>query len=337
MPETVDEPADRRLPPTQSTTSAHLTPAQLAELAEDLLPAAEAAEARAHLSACTSCQASQTALSAVSPLLASAAQVSIPFDIARRIGDALARAADERLAEQSAEPSADASSATQAAGANVTALGRARDRRSPATRLRRAGAALVGVAAVLGGGFLFTQGLPSMSGGDEPSSTVADAGRGEAAESAPAAGTGEDGDLTALSDASGTAYTGATLVEDVGDLITARTATPPAVLSSSPRYSAPVDGTQEGGFRAATDCVAAVSDEADNSAAPLFVDVGTYEGDAAVIVVLPAARAAGGGADSSVADIWVVDADCLVADEDSRLNVLQRVPRAAVPGLAPAE
>lgn len=308
-------------------TPVHLTPDRLADLAEDLLSASDTVAAEAHLATCASCQATQAALAAVSLLLASAGQVRMPFEAVRRVEDALVVAADER-SEQSAGTGVAAGAAVPVGG-TVTALGTAHGRRAAAPRLRRAAAALVGVAAVLGGGFLFTQGFPSMSGSDDaPSSTLAEGSRGDAAAEGGLADAGGNDDSLPAAATGGTEYTAATLVDEVGDLVAAQAHSPAAGLGTTPRVSAPSGNTGESGAGATVGCVAAVAAEAGSTAAPLAVDVGTYNGDPAVVVVLELPRAA-----ADEADIWVVSADCLAADEVTPLEVLQRASLAIVPGL----
>jgi hypothetical protein len=59
-------------------------------------------------------------------------------------------------------------------------------------------------------------------------------------------------------------------------------------------------------------CVAATQRRADTAADPLAVDVGTYDGVPAVVVVLPEVTGRSRSADE--VDVWVLGATCLEAE-----------------------
>ncbi|MDQ3114856.1 MAG: hypothetical protein M3Q84_12365, partial [Actinomycetota bacterium] len=59
-------------------------------------------------------------------------------------------------------------------------------------------------------------------------------------------------------------------------------------------------------------CVAATQRRADTAADPLAVDVGTYDGVPAVVVVLPEVTGPAGSADE--VDVWVLGVTCLEAE-----------------------
>lgn len=315
--------------------SAHLSPDQLADLSEGLLEAPEVAAMQAHLESCAACRATHDALAAVPHLLASAGAAPIPDDVATRVGAALALAAQQRSAASAAEPRRTAGMApVEPAAATVSSLSAARDRRSSAVRLRQAGAALVGVAAVLGGGFLFTQGIPGMSGEDSPSTLAEDAQAsrdGGPADDTAEGTTGVEG-FGAPPAASGANYSADTLVADVTRLLEQGVLTAPNTDPSlrSPTTDTPPETPADpvADSLAAAGCVAAVAAESGTRQLPLAVDVATYEGEPAVIVVLPLPRTS-----AAEAEIWVVGGDCLVGEGRSGLDVLSRVTLTDVPGL----
>jgi hypothetical protein len=173
--------------------------------------------------------------------------------------------------------------------------------------------------------------LSALGGGNgdagSAGSTAADAGGGSAEKE------------TALGQfpltVSGRAWTGSTLTEAVPDLLAARLSPPvdaqslreSAAGSDSSRTDAPEDegaGDTTGtpapaaaptGARrlaagpALAECVAAL---ADGPVTPLAVDLATWEGDPAAVILLPTPD------DADTLDVWVVDPDCATADAKVR-------------------
>lgn len=286
----------------------HLSTERLADLAADGLDAAEATAARAHLRGCADCSASFAFLVELPDLLAASPGPPMPAEVTARVMAAIER-------EQSARDGA-------ADEARSTAAARSRPawdslRRGLGARL---GAGLLGAAAVLGGGYLVVTNVLD-SGGDEPTTATA----GSEAERLDA-GAGVDDRAPALT-AADPAYAEATLDEDVRQLL-ARSAPSEAGAEDKPTTMIGPDGELGELAAQATVCVAATQRRADTAADPLAVDVGTYDGAPAVVVVLPDGTSRNGSADQ--VDVWVLGTGCLAADlsqlsdETADLDVLAR-------------
>lgn len=257
----------------------HLSPDTLADLAEGLLDARETLAARGHLVGCAQCSARQTRLGEVSRLLADSGDVGpLPPDVAGRLDDALA---------------------AEAAGTSTS--DRQPDRSPFGMRVLQAAAAAVLLLAGVGIGVSALQG-----GGDSESaeqSTAADAGGGAAARQSAFTVT-----------ASGRNWSPDTVVEAVPELVSGAfpaAESPPAAEGGSedsgaarPQLLSGDLGRLAGGPPLA-DCVTAL---ADGPAAPLAVDLATWQGNPAAVIVLPTPD------DPATVDTWIVGPGCSQAD-----------------------
>lgn len=321
----------------------HLTLDELADLGADLLAPDRAAWARHHLAGCAACRATEQGLTELPAVLTAAGDLTMPTEVADRISAALATAGRERAAAPQVLTTAGPVSGSTAARTDdassspVGDLAAARARRTASSRWGRAGAALVGVAAVLGGGFLFVQ--TDLGGGADGASDTAgvmadrDLGATSPGEEsgtggAPAEEPGlVDAPLTATA-LPGLSYSEATLGADATRLLeTEQTA------ALNPREGPATGGdstdtTDSPTVTAAASaaCVDAVAERARGTTETLAVDVGTYEGRTAVVVVR-ALRSS----EAAAAEVWVVDAGCLTAPEGATVEVLQRADLVAVP------
>jgi hypothetical protein len=297
----------------------HLDDDTLADLHEDLLAPAAARSAGDHLAGCAVCADRADRLARLPGLLADAGATGpVPVEVATGIDAAL---------------SAEAVSAGAPGTRTVTPLVPER-RRSPAgMRVLQAAAVLVLVLAGVG---LALSALGGGGGGD--ASTAGDAGADAAGGSSERSGALGQFPLTV----SGRAWTGTSLTEAVPDLLAARLAPPvdaqslreSAAGSDTSRTDAPDDeGTDDGaddgdeetgtpapaaapaGARrlasgpALAECVAAL---ADGPVTPLAVDLATWEGDPAAVILLPTPD------DPATLDLWVVAPDCSAADAKVR-------------------
>jgi len=308
--------------PATPPADGHLTVDEVADLSAGLLPTEAEHAGQAHLYRCPQCRAVHSELGELTRLLASAVHISLPPDVADRVDAALARAAAERTA---------ASISPETATAPIDSLAVARERRRGVSR-GRVGAALIGIAAALGAGLVFTQAIGPMGGDDAETA-------GTTAADSPESAAGAD---TADSDASfgvgrataGTTYTAASLLADVTSLVEAQAAAP---LAGSPSAPAPGDNLdrdaaaeEASGDVDTTGCRASVAAEAGIDTEPLAVDVGTYDGQPAVVVVL--ALPLGGDSAGAEGDVWVVSAGCLESTAVTELDILAHVALPDVPG-----
>lgn len=262
----------------RSVNGGHLSPDTLADLAEGLLDAREALAARGHLVGCAQCSARQNRLAEVSRVLADHSDAgALPPEVAARLDDALA---------------AEATSTGTPGRASV---------RSPfGMRVLQAAAAVVLLLAGVGVGVSALQG-----GGSENSeqTTAGDAGGGAAAERASA--------FTVT--ASGRNWSADTVVEAVPQLVAgsfpAAESAPAAEGGSEDSGAAPRLLSEDLGRLAGgpplADCVTAL---ADGPATPLAVDLASWQGNPAAVIVLPTPD------DPTTVDTWVVDPACSQAD-----------------------
>jgi len=280
--------------------SEHLTAEVLADLDLGLLDDASAAHAEQHLTHCTPCAELHADFTELANALLHLPPEPMPDDVWRSLSATL-----------EAEPvTAPAGSAT------VVPLDAGRKRRwtRPGIGLvaGAAGVALVGAIVV-----------PSLSGSSDDASTVADGGRSASAESE-----GATVPMAAYAaTTSGTKYQEEALDTQVTQLVASRstldvdepsgadlaTGSP----SSSPTSStAPTDQQTPGGK---TSVAAMATDPAAAQAClegylkvpgvqPLAIDIGTWQGEPAAVIVLPAA-------DPSSAEVWVIDPDCTGPDD----------------------
>lgn len=326
----------------------HLSPDEVADLAEGLLAPERAAAAARHLAGCEECRDVRDALAGVSAMLGALPEAPAPAGVADRLDTALREAApapgehadDDATADGAPAPAGTA----EAAQADVVPLA-ARSRRRPHRRdLGRLGAAAAGLAVVFGAVTVLGDGD---TGGRPEGAGLASDSSGERATA---------GDVTVT--ASGRAYTGPGLAGAVGDLLGGAdggsVARPEAV---APRVQEDTEPDLRAGTPAPTGRDGAgsaePSAEADTFAAPgaesaapsptsrladpaalrsclaglgragarpLAVDQGTFRGRPGVVVVLPAERRP-----ARALDVALVLPSC--RDEAPGVRYRTRVPR----------
>lgn len=270
--------------------SEHLDAETLADLQEGLLdpPAARAAEE--HLLACAACAADNRMLAGLPDRLAAAGDAGpLPEDVALRIDAALAAEPPVRVA----------------GAATVTPL--APPRSAPAgMRVVQAAAVLVVLLAGVGialGAFL---------GGNDDSATTAGAAEDSAAQELP-----DDGSFPVT--ASGRSWTSGSVVAAVPKLLAGTLGPEVAAASSagpdadtgtggsSPEASGDarslsrVDDDRLAGGPALAECVGVLNDD---PVTPLAVDLATWAGDPATVIVLPTPD------DPTTVDVYVVEPSC---------------------------
>ena len=281
----------------------HVDTDTLADLDEGLLAGDTARVVQDHLRDCARCAADRAALAGVPTLLAAAADVGpVPDDVARRLADAV-RAEAVRGA-----------TATAPAGATVIPL----QRRSPiGMRVLQAAAALVLVVAGLGIAVDAFQG-----GGDDELATSA----GGAADSAT------DSEMEARRDVGGFPVTSSgrdwapeTVRSAVPQILAGSLQPAPTAAagqdsgaggeSSARSLAAEATGRLAGGPELA-ECVTALND---GPVTPLGVDLATWQGAPAVVIVLPTPD------DPATVDEWVVGPQC--SQQDAQVLYFARVAR----------
>ncbi len=255
----------------------HLEPDTLADLQEGLLDADGEAAARRHLESCAACRADLATLTDLPARLAAVADAGpVPDHVARRLDDALAALA--------ASPAVGDEPVAAAAATTVTPLRRPDGPRG--MRLLQAAAAVV---LVLGLGGIAVSALPRGGDGDA-ATTGADSG----AESAGGAVGGAAGGPAPIT-ASGRDWTPASLAAGSGGLVTGDLGPPVAEYrgeagartAPSPGAARDTAGLPAGRLAdpvALRICVTRLSDAATE---PLAVDLATFEGRPAAVVVLP--------------------------------------------------
>jgi hypothetical protein len=297
-----EEPGNARGP--------HVTPDVLADLQAGLLHDRAERAAREHLVACPGCQADLEVLAAIPGRLAAAGSVEpIPADVASRLDAALAAAASAPP-DMAATPTIVPSLAT-------TATHR-RDRSSPrGLRLLQAAAVLV---VVLGLGALAVSAIHGGRDGSGGASTAGAADSARGAKSAPQAAfpvTASGRDWTA---GSLTAAVPRLVAGSLSPVITrgplddstlksaagsgSSTPAPSGSVSAAavPEYA--VSGNAAGRLAGGTALAACVAGLVGGPATPLAVDLATYQGKPAAVILLP------GLAGPDRIDVWVVPADC---------------------------
>jgi hypothetical protein len=291
----------------------HPNPDTLADHAEGLLPSAQSAEVARHLLTCAACRDVRDSLAEVSTLLTAYADPGpMPADVADRLDAALAQArADEAAADDEALETARA--AEPAAAATVV----------PADTGRPAGglpwhskvlqvAAVVVLLAALGG--VAVSGILHGSGSDGGSSAGSAAGAQDQRSSGSGSGAGSGAVTRTLLSASGTAYTISNLGTAAQRLANGEKAAADAQSSAAPTASAlaspsrafadelPADQRALTSSPVALD--ACVKRLTGGSVRPIAVDIGTWAGSPATIIVLP------GQDDPSMLDVFAVRASC---------------------------
>lgn len=244
-------------------TSAHLDYETLAELAEGLLESHHAASADAHLADCAECRERSTEISEVSRLLAEASVPPMPAELATRIDAAIA--------------------AEMPPIAELTQM-RSRWYSRRLQVLSAAAAATV----LVGGGITVTQ--ATLSGEQLAPSAVGSASRPSVQDRAdhPAYGKGEVPSLRAegvpfAPVRTGTDYRRATLAAQIRTTVR---------RPAAPAGAGPGSATLRG-------CISRIGQDR----RPVLVDLATFEGDAATLIVLA-------GSTPERLDAWLVGPGC---------------------------
>jgi hypothetical protein len=279
-----------------ATDGGHLSADALADLQEGLLDDAAARSADAHLDRCERCAADQQALAALPGLLAGTADAGpVPADVATRLEAALATEAR-----------------STAAAVTVTPLGTAR---RPARGMRVLQAAAVLVLLLAGVGL----GVSAIQGGGGDSGQTADSAGGSAAAQP------DDGSFPVT--ASGRNWSEDTVTAAVPEIVAGRLG-PPVRETAADRAGADGEeaeasrelaanpaGRLAGGPELA-ECVTALND---GPVTPVAVDLASWQGQPAAVVVLPTPG------DPATVDTWVVAPDC--AQADAKVLYFARVAR----------
>jgi hypothetical protein len=309
----------------------HLTAETVADHLEGLLGPGEAAEAERHLALCLECSAMREDLGRVRAALASHSTVPMPASVAGRIDIALAEAAEARAA---AGLSADGRSPSDLKWTGKHLVRPTADesiggrRAGPVPRRRRwlpvLGGALATIAIVLGTLAVLPRLTSSHGGGSQVataggSEATGTAGAGKAEGLSPGpnpAAKGYDSAASASVVSSGRAYTAYTLSAGVRDLLaeqdTAKlqAAAPEQGDTGASPASPPSDsrsansGSQLAQLTSQATLTACIQSLVKNDVVPIVVDIATYGGKPAAIIVLP------DPADSSSAIAYVVGLGC---------------------------
>lgn len=261
----------------------------LCDLDEGLLAGTPAeADVQAHVAGCASCADVIAALAATRAQLAALPAEPMPADVAERIEAALASEA-----ETAPTPAA-----------VVTPLDPARRSRKPRW-VRGAGAVAAGVALLMAGAV----GIGVLNAVNEKPETTSGAAEGN---SAPSDSTQRDAGNVPN-------YTSATLADGVRALVAggpaavaapqAKSASPSPRLNTKQDAAAPPDLDRLRSPAQLASCVAELAGR--QGAAPLAVDYARYEGEPAVVIVLP-------DADPAVVQAWVVGPGCSTGNPDFR-------------------
>lgn len=284
---------------TEGTSPAgHPDDETLALSQEGLLAAEAELSVRGHLAGCATCAARRDALAAVSGRLAAAADAGpVPADVAARLDHALAAAA-------------------------APALPSVPDRGPRGMRVLQAAAVVVLLLAGIG----VVASVLQVGGRDSDNATTA----GGAVDSAPKAA--ESGGFPVT--ASGRNWAPDTVVAAIPELVTG--ALGPSVMSDTgdtgdsggaggatggeeearTLRGAPGDTARLASGPALAECVGALND---GPVTPVAVDLASWQGNPAVVIVLPTPG------DPASVDAWVVGPEC--AQADAQVLYFARAPR----------
>lgn len=257
----------------------------LADAAEGLLDPDLAARVGAHTADCATCADQLAAIEDVRTMLRELPDVPMPADVAQRLEAVLAEARDE---------SSPATGQLRSATVLPMDARRRRSRGAIFTVIGSAAASVVVLVAVVVG----LHGL-----GNDTKPTVSGA-------NVPARGTGQEMPAVTYS---GRDYTQANLATALPELLAPSAAMTAGRLSGATTFAAPsataskaassntaADAQEPTGV---SDQLAACINSLDPGAVPLAIDVATYDGKPATVVVLPAA-------DPARVDMWVLDSPC---------------------------
>ncbi len=288
-----------------TTNVEHLELDRIADLQEGLLDEGQATQARAHLADCDQCRSEAAALLDLRARLAAVVTDPMPDDVVARLDAALV---DEARAEPTlAEP-------TLAERRTVTPLRARRPQRQPSSGSRLLSAAAA--AALLLAGVAVAVSFLSRSGGnDSTSSTAATKQSGRDDSVSPEAG----GRYPVLS--SGTDYTAKTVAAAVPRLLSAPATAPSALPQPSSKGQSRADAQASPGASSAApegladrlsggpalaDCLAELTGT--SGAQPLAVDLATFDGKPATVILLPTRG------DPAKVDVQVVGPGCRQGD-----------------------
>ncbi len=295
----------------------HLRAETVADHLEGLLGPGEAAEADRHLALCPECWALREDLGRLRAALASDSTVPMPASVAARIDLALAAEAEARaaagLSAGGRSPSGQDQTATQLVRAPAGS-GPRRRRWVPAL-----GGALATIAIVVGALAV----LPRLTSSHDENAQVATAREGRATSQNEAGGGQADGlspGPNASANAygvvrSGRAYTAYTLSAGVRELLAeqdtaALAAGRPPDGTASPASPAPSESRRPNSdaglvqFTNQSTLTACIQSLVKSNVVPIVVDLATYGGEPAAIIVLP------DPADSTSANVYVVGPNC---------------------------
>lgn len=282
----------------------HPNPDTLADHAEGLLPGGQAADVTRHLQDCADCRATEEALVEVSTLLTAYADPGpMPGDVAGRLDAALRFAA---------APDADpALAAAPSAAATVVPLGGRRPGapRTPwSSKVLQVAAVLVLVAAVTAVGFA------ALGGGTTGSTSAGSAAKDASGRDNAAAGAaGDAAAVHTLVTKSGTAYSQANLGRTARSFAEAASAAPqsgspgsvatlPQVPPASPGFEGSAADSRLADQPSALDtCVHQLTGR---DVTPLSVDIGTWQGEPATVIVVPTQD------DPKTLDVYAVRPSC---------------------------
>lgn len=280
----------------------HVDPEVLADLQEGLLDPPAAAATEAHLLGCPACRSELAALDEVRGRLAAADPVGpVPDDLVQRWDQALAAAATE--------PGSTAASRT------VIPL-RSPQRQAPrAMRLLQVAAVIVLVFA--GGGLAVSalDGLGGSSSQDSAGSTANDAaGAPEADASFPVSASGRDWTAATLQDAAPALATGDLVPTTASRLRAGDSGASPEASEGAARELADAPAGRLSGGPPLASCAAQL---AGTPVTPVAVDLASYEGKPAAVLLLPTTD------DPASLDLFVVEPAC----PPGSLLFFARVPR----------
>ena len=284
----------------------HPAPDTLADHAEGLLPSAQAAEVARHLLTCPQCRDTRDALAEVRTLLTAYADPGpMPADVADRLGAALAAEGPLDPADQPDDGDAEERSPVVAAASTVVPAAAEPARRPTRTpfgsKVLQVAAVVVLFAAVAG---IALSALLSHRGGDTGGASSG-AGGSAADQAAGGSSAGAIRKVT-IHAATGTAYS----ISNLGTVARSIAAgerssvTPVAPAAKSPEFAAGLPPDQRvlsDSSEALSTCVRRLTGAATT---PVAVDLGTWAGTPATIIVLP------GQDDPSTLDVFAVRASC---------------------------
>jgi len=269
----------------------HLSADTLADLAEDLLDEESARAGRDHLRSCPRCSADLESLWRLPALLSSAAGAApMPEDVIARVDEALAAEATRPVVGAPARASVDVTPLRTASGPRGMRFLQA----AAVVVLLLAGVGL-GVTAIRGGGDNADSGTMSAESG----------GGGEAAGAEPLAGypvtaSGRDWDQKSLVDAVPGLVTGS-----IGPSVQLRSAPSEESGAGDDRVDRDQLLDSPAGVLAQRPALADCLSRADISPeTPVAVDIASWEGQPAAVIVLPA------DGDPSRVDVYVVEPSC---------------------------